>query len=138
MSLQSVLLVEAEPGLNRLNEPAPPAAEPKRAARNGGFSWPGGTADLRRGEVHYPDGQCAVLSERELALLRFLAANSGRVISRDEILRRVWRWNPRFTLTRTIDMHIVHLRQKLRDDAEQPQVLLTIRGEGYLFTPNGS
>ena len=65
-------------------------------------------------------------------LLRYLVAHSGRAISRDELLLRVWRLNPKRLETRTIDMHIANLREKLRDDAEEPRVLLTVRGKGYM------
>jgi DNA-binding response OmpR family regulator len=73
------------------------------------------------------------LSEREVELLRYLATNPGRAISRDEILLRVWRLDPKRMATRTIDMHIANLREKLRDDAENPRVLLTVRGKGYMI-----
>jgi DNA-binding response OmpR family regulator len=94
---------------------------------------PQGVADLARCEVRFNDGTRHELSEREVELLRYLAAHAGRVISRDEILQRVWRLDPKHLETRTIDMHVAHLREKLRDDSEQPRVLLTVRGRGYLF-----
>jgi DNA-binding response OmpR family regulator len=94
---------------------------------------PSGTADLARREVRFADGRRDDLSEREIDLLRYLAANAGRAISRVEILQRVWRLDPRHIETRTIDMHVAHLRNKLRDDPENPKVLLTVRGKGYMF-----
>jgi len=94
---------------------------------------PGGTADFQRREIRYKDGERHELSEREAELLRYLVCNSGRVIARDEILSRVWRINPNRVETRTIDMHIARLREKLRDDSENPSVLLTVRGKGYMF-----
>lgn len=93
----------------------------------------GGAIDLARCEIRYSDGERTELSEREVQLLRYLAANSGRVISRDEILLRVWRLNPKRIETRTIDMHIANLREKLRDNSGAPKVLLTVRGKGYMF-----
>jgi len=92
-----------------------------------------GTADFARREIRYQDGQRAELSEREAELLRYLACNSGRVISRDEILSRVWRINPAKVETRTIDMHVARLREKLHDDSDDPKLLLTVRGKGYMF-----
>ena len=68
-----------------------------------------------------------------MELLRYLAANAGRAISRDEILQRVWRLDPRHLETRTIDMHVAHLRDKLHDDPDEPKVLRTVRGKGYMF-----
>ena len=94
---------------------------------------PKGVADLARCEVRFPGGQRRELSEREVELLRYLAAHAGRAISRDEILQRVWRLDPKRIETRTIDMHVAHLREKLRDDPESPQVLLTVRGKGYMM-----
>ena len=94
---------------------------------------PHGVADLARSEVRFSNGKRAELSEREVELLRYLATNPGRAISRDEILLRVWRLDPKRMATRTIDMHVANLREKLRDDAENPKVLLTVRGKGYMI-----
>jgi len=94
---------------------------------------PGGLADLARREARFEDGSRTELSERETELLRYLAANAGRAISREEILARVWRIEPRGVETRTIDMHVVRLREKLRDDPAEPRILLTVRGKGYMF-----
>jgi DNA-binding response OmpR family regulator len=95
--------------------------------------FPGGVADLARCEVRFDSGKRSELSEREVDLLRYLAANAGRAISRDEILQRVWRLDPKRLETRTIDMHVAHLREKLHDDPDDPKVLLTVRGKGYMF-----
>ena len=73
------------------------------------------------------------LSEREVELLRYLVAHSGRAISRDELLLRVWRLSPKRMETRTIDMHVANLREKLRDNSGTPKLLLTVRGKGYMF-----
>ncbi len=96
-------------------------------------AFPGGVADLERRELRFTDGERAELSERECGLIEYLAAHRGRAISREELLRRVWRIEPRHTETRTIDMHIANLRAKLRDDATAPQLLLTVRGKGYML-----
>ncbi len=94
---------------------------------------PGGEADLARREVRFRDGGREDLSDREVRLLRYLAAHAGRAISREEILTRVWRLDPRGLSTRTIDMHVVRLREKLHDDPAEPAVILTVRGMGYMF-----
>ena len=99
---------------------------------------PGGTADLSRCEVRFDDGKRCELSEREMEILRYLASNPGRAISREEILSRVWRVNPRGIETRTIDMHVARLREKLRDDPAEPRVVVTVRGKGYLFAVLGA
>ena len=95
---------------------------------------PEGVIDLARCEVRFDDGERVELSEREMDLIRYLAKNSARAISRDEILSRVWRINPKGISTRTIDMHIARLREKLRDDPADPSILITVRGKGYMFT----
>lgn len=94
---------------------------------------PGGSVDLARSEIRFNDGQRCELSERESELLRYLACNTGRAITREEILSRVWRINPNGVETRTVDMHVARLREKLRDDPENPRVLLTVRGKGYMI-----
>ena len=66
-------------------------------------------------------------------LLRYLAQNSGRAISRDELLANVWQIDARGVTTRTIDMHVARLREKLRDIGDEPRVLLTVRGKGYML-----
>jgi DNA-binding response OmpR family regulator len=91
--------------------------------------------DLSRCEVRFKDGQRCDLSEMEVDLLRYLAANRGRAISRDELLQRVWQISPRGVNTRTIDMHVTRLREKLHDDPAAPRIVLTVRGTGYMFAP---
>jgi DNA-binding response OmpR family regulator len=95
---------------------------------------PGGRIDLARREVQFDDGGREELSEREAELVRYLASHNGRVIAREEILANVWRINPKGLPTRTIDMHVARLREKLRDDPASPSILLTVRGKGYMFT----
>jgi len=94
---------------------------------------PGGVADLARAEVRFDDGERCELTARESDLLRYLARNPGRVVTREEILARVWRMDPEWADTRTIDMHVTRLRRKVRDDHERPRVILTVRGRGYMF-----
>jgi DNA-binding response OmpR family regulator len=96
------------------------------------FALPSGVVDLERREVRFTDGRRTELSEREAELFRYLAVNSGRAISRDELLANVWRINPQGLPTRTIDMHIARLREKLGDEPDEPRVLLTVRGQGYM------
>ena len=93
----------------------------------------GGEADLARCEVRHADGTREPLSEREIAVLRYLAGNPGRAISREEILLRVWRLPANASATRTIDVHVANLRAKLRDDPTDPKVILTVRGKGYML-----
>ncbi|MCR9116167.1 MAG: response regulator transcription factor [bacterium] len=106
---------------------------PERPADVEEATLPTGVADFARSEARFEDGQRIELSEREVELLRYLARNAGRAISRDELLSNVWRISPENLSTRTIDMHIARLREKLRDDSSQPKILLTVRGKGYMF-----
>jgi len=99
---------------------------------------PGGLVDLERREVRFREGDRAELSQREVELVHYLAANSGRAVSRDELLANVWRISPKGISTRTIDMHITRLREKLHDDPAQPAVILTVRGKGYMFAAVGA
>jgi DNA-binding response OmpR family regulator len=73
----------------------------------------------------------------ESALLRYLFINSGRAISRDELLANVWRLTPVGLSTRTVDMQIARLREKLKDNPNSPRVVRTVRGVGYVFAANG-
>jgi DNA-binding response OmpR family regulator len=106
---------------------------PERPREISNVSIRGGVADLARQEVRYRDGSRVELSEKEVELLRYLASHAGRAISRDELLLRVWQLNPRGLATRTIDMHVMRLREKLRDDPTEPKMVLTVRGKGYMF-----
>jgi DNA-binding response OmpR family regulator len=92
---------------------------------------PGGVVDLAVREIRFADARLE-LSEREAELLRYLAVNAGRIVSRDELLSRVWGVNPRSIETRTVDMHVARLRDKLRDEAGA--LLMTVRGKGYRWT----
>jgi DNA-binding response OmpR family regulator len=91
------------------------------------------TIDLARREVRHGDGSRTELSEKEAELAAYLAANAGRVISREELLQRVWQLDPRGVTTRTIDMHVMRLREKLGDDPARPSRVLTVRGRGYAW-----
>jgi DNA-binding response OmpR family regulator len=97
------------------------------------ISFPGGTIDFARCEVRFDDGSRENLSERERMLLRYFARHAGRAIPREELLGNVWQIDARGVTTRTIDMHIARLREKLRDAGTEPRVLLTVRGTGYMW-----
>ena len=110
---------------------------PERPSDLAQVAIPGGRADLDARFVHFDDGGRAELSQRECELLRYLAVNAGRVVARDEILSRVWGVDPRAVETRTVDVHVARLREKLRDDAAAPRLLLTVRGRGYRLDLHG-
>jgi DNA-binding response OmpR family regulator len=96
---------------------------------------PGGTADFRSQLIRFDDGRSEELSEREASLLRYLIDSGGRLVTREEILRQLWGLDPDRTETRTIDMHVMHLRAKLGD--RDQRVLVTVRGKGYRFLTGG-
>ncbi len=78
------------------------------------------------------DGVTVQLTLKEFELLLYLVRNHDKVVSRDELLAKVWGID--FVgETRTLDMHIRTLRKKLGDDAEDPHLIKTIRGVGYRF-----
>jgi DNA-binding response OmpR family regulator len=78
------------------------------------------------------DGEVVMLTAQEFKTLQFLVQNPDRVITRDELLKEVWGYqNP--PSTRTVDNHILKLRQKLERDFAQPVHLRTVHGMGYKF-----
>jgi DNA-binding response OmpR family regulator len=78
------------------------------------------------------DHQIVPLKPKEYDLLLFLIHRRGKVVSRDEILEKVWGWEY-FGDSRTVDVHIRWLRQKLEADPSKPRRIITVRGGGYLF-----
>jgi len=92
-------------------------------------TFAGMTIDFTSGGITLADGGKAELSEREASLLKYLMDCSGRVVSREEILRNIWHLDPDRTETRTIDMHVMHLRAKLGPAGSD--LLVTVRGKGY-------
>ena len=89
--------------------------------------------DVRGTEVRR-DGEAISLSAREFQLLRFLLEHPHTTLSREELLTRVWGYDAS-TFTRTVDVHVASLRQKLEHDPRQPVHLLTVQGLGYKFRP---
>ncbi|HTS28200.1 MAG TPA: response regulator transcription factor [Bryobacteraceae bacterium] len=73
------------------------------------------------------------LAGKELELLRYLIDHRGTVVSRDELLEGVWEYQPGVS-SRTIDVHVAWLRQKLEDNAQTPRHIHTVRGVGYRFS----
>jgi len=79
-------------------------------------------------------GEPVKLTAMEFKTLKYLAQNSRRVISRDELLNQVWGYE-NYPCTRTVDNHILRLRQKLEKDPSQPIHFRTVHGVGYKFLP---
>ena len=97
----------------------------------------GRAIDFDRREIERADGSRVQLSEKEGELLRYLVQNRGRAIARSELLQRVWGLTTGDLATRAIDMHIVNLREKLADSPDAPEVVLTVRGKGYMLAAGG-
>jgi two-component system alkaline phosphatase synthesis response regulator PhoP len=92
--------------------------------------------DLRGTEV-WRDGKVVNLSAREFQLLRYFVEHRGATLSRDELLKEVWGYSTE-TFTRTVDVHVASLRQKLERDPKEPELILTVQGLGYKFSPSPS
>jgi two-component system, OmpR family, response regulator RpaB len=98
----------------------------------------GGTIDLHRREVRWPDGARADLSETEAALLTYLVSNRERAVSREELLSRVWGIGTAGLETRAVDMHVARLRAKLKaheNGGDPPEAIITVRAHGYMAGP---
>ena len=89
------------------------------------------TVDLDQYTIVRTDG-VERLSNRERDLLQFFIENRGRILSREELLKRVWGYKAGIA-TRTVDTHVLTVRKKLGDDAQSPQFIETLHGVGYQF-----
>jgi len=88
--------------------------------------------DFTKGRIT-KKGKSTDLGERECRLLRYLVERKGVVLSRDELLHEVWGYKS-IPLTRTVDVHVAWLRQKIEDDPKNPQYIVTVHGQGYRFS----
>lgn len=88
--------------------------------------------DFRRTEV-MRDGQVVAVSAKEFQLLRYLVEHRGETLSREELLREVWGYSSASS-SRTVDVHVAWLRQKLETDPKKPRWIVTVHGLGYKFT----
>ncbi len=117
----SELLARIEAILRRA--PATPA--------NDNASFGDVSVDFRKAEVA-KSGKRLDLSAREFKLLRYFVEHRGATLSRDELLNEVWGYNS-MPSTRTVDVHVAWLRQKLEDNPRHPQFIITVHGLGYKF-----
>jgi two-component system alkaline phosphatase synthesis response regulator PhoP len=78
------------------------------------------------------NGQRVELTSKEFDVLRLLARNRGRIVTRDRLLEDVWGYE-HYPTTRTVDNHILRLRQKLEANPSDPRHILSVYGEGYKF-----
>jgi two-component system alkaline phosphatase synthesis response regulator PhoP len=91
------------------------------------------SVDLRGTRV-MREGKPVNLSAREFQLLRYFIGRPGTTVRRDELLKQVWGYSGK-VYTRTVDVHVASLRQKLEDDPRQPRFIVTVQGLGYKFIP---
>jgi two-component system alkaline phosphatase synthesis response regulator PhoP len=87
--------------------------------------------DLRRCRV-LRSGKALDVSSKEFELLKYFICHSGETLSRHRLLEDVWGYE-HYPTTRTVDTHLVRLRQKLEPNPEEPQYFLTVHGTGYRF-----
>jgi DNA-binding response OmpR family regulator len=80
------------------------------------------------------NGEPVEMTRKEFAVLRYLAARAGQVVTRDDLLNGVWGFES-YPSTRTVDNHVAGLRAKLERDAPEPGHIRTVHGVGYKFTP---
>jgi DNA-binding response OmpR family regulator len=104
-----------------------------RAGTSDVIGFDGISADFTKMEVTR-DGLPVTLTAQEFKTLKFMAQNAERVISREELLNEVWGYQ-NYPSTRTVDNHILKLRQKLEKDPGNPVHFRTVHGVGYKFVP---
>jgi DNA-binding response OmpR family regulator len=78
------------------------------------------------------DGKGTDLTSLEVDVLRYLIGQQGRVVSRNDLLDKIWGYE-KYPTTRTIDNHILKLREKIEKDPNHPEHILTVYGVGYRF-----
>jgi DNA-binding response OmpR family regulator len=104
---------------------------PRRAVESFAF----GEARLEpRTRRAWKAGREVGLTRKEFELLRYLVENPSEVLTRERLLNAVWGYE-RFPTTRTVDTHVLRLRQKFETDPERPAHILTVHGQGYRFEP---
>jgi two-component system, OmpR family, alkaline phosphatase synthesis response regulator PhoP len=96
------------------------------------FEFDGVHVDFGKAELSRK-GETVALSERECRLLQHLIESDGEVVSRDELLQEVWGYSEA-PMTRTVDVHIAWLRQKVEEDPANPRFIVTVHGQGYRFS----
>lgn len=101
-----------------------------RAQNLAGYQFGEVTVDFRKGLVIRNQVRMS-LSAKELHLMRYLISRRGEILSRHELLREVWGYSD--AITRTVDVHIAALRQKVEEKPHHPAYIVTVRGEGYRF-----
>lgn len=117
------LLARVEVQLRRANSAVKTSAET--------YQFGDVRVDFRRAEA-FRGPEVVELSAKEFKLLRYMIEHRGAALSRDELLNEVWGYDAAVT-TRTVDVHVAGLRQKLEPNQRHPQFILTLHGVGYKF-----
>ena len=104
---------------------------PAPCRRIDGYQFGGIAVDFRKAEVTR-DGAPIELAAREFQLLRYFVEHRGATLTRQELLNEVWGYNA-MPSTRTVDVHVAWLRQKIEPTPRHPQYILTVHGMGYKF-----
>lgn len=127
----SELLARIRAVLRRTQTGAKAGAGTDKSAVGGVMKFPNLTVDWRRFTVTRDDDEVQ-LSRYEAEILRMLIEHRGEVVSRQDLLRKVWGY-VHLPTTRTVDNHIARLRKKLESDVENPVHVVTVHGLGYRF-----
>jgi DNA-binding response OmpR family regulator len=131
------LLARVRRAMRRSGTPQPAvSALPARAVSREILTFGDARVDFTSMEATR-NGKPITMTTQEFKLLKYLASSPGRVISREELLNEVWGYQ-NYPSTRTVDNHILRLRQKLEPDPASPRFLLTMHGAGYKFLAEGS
>jgi len=104
---------------------------------NTALAFGGNQVDFQTYEARAWDGSTHALTHKEAMIMKALADRAGSIVTREEILDRVWGYEV-FPSTRTIDNFIVRLRKRFERNPEAPAHFHTVRGVGYRFTPEPS
>ena len=105
----------------------------KLAARERGYDFGDVSVNFRTRDVA-KGGRRLTLQPREFRLLEYFIRHRGEAVSRDQLLNGVWDHDAMHPLTRTVDMHVAKLRQKIEDDGSAPRWIVTVHRVGYKFT----
>ena len=116
------LMARVKAVLRRVSPPAPPPEI---------YRFSDVEVNVRTNQV-LRDGRPVELSSKEFALLAYFVAHPAETLTRDRLLDAVWGYE-NYPNTRTVDTHIVHLRQKVEPNPEEPRFILTVHGSGYKF-----
>ena len=107
-----------------------------RPATGTTLAFAGNEANFRTFQAHSWDGTTHDLTEKEAMILKVLAEHPGEVVTRDDLLEKVWGYEV-YPSTRTVDNFILRLRKIFEREPHNPRHFLTVRGVGYRFQPEG-